>query len=184
MNIITRKQAKEQGLKQYYTGKACVRGHIGHTRKTSDGKCMECSREEDRIKYSSGGREKAYQYRKSSEVYKAYQKEWRKKNYHEKLKHQPKSEARIAYLKKYYEEHKGEKAARTRRRRGQLKQASVFAHEKQAINDFYKNCPEGYHVDHEIPLSHELVCGLHCVANLQYLTAEENLAKGNSFSNE
>lgn len=52
------------------------------------------------------------------------------------------------------------------------------------MNEFYKNCPEGHHVDHEIPLSHPLVCGLHCLANLQYLTAEENLAKGNSFSNE
>jgi len=183
MDIITRKQAKEQGLKQYYTGKACVRGHMGYTRKTSDGKCMECAREDDRVKYYNGGKEKKLAYHRSDK-YKAYQKEWRKKNYHEKLKHQPKSEARIAYLKKYYEEHKGEKAARTRKRRGQLKQASIFAHEKNVINEFYKNCPKGYHVDHIIPLSHPDVCGLHCLANLQYLTAEENLAKGNSFSDE
>ena len=49
------------------------------------------------------------------------------------------------------------------------------------IQEFYRNCPEGYHVDHEIPLMGSNVCGLHVLDNLQYLTAEENMKKGNSF---
>ncbi len=36
-------------------------------------------------------------------------------------------------------------------------------------------------VDHIIPLTNNLVCGLHCHDNLQILTLNENLEKGNKF---
>jgi hypothetical protein len=35
------------------------------------------------------------------------------------------------------------------------------------------------HVDHVIPLQSDLVCGLHCEANLQLLQASDNASKGN-----
>lgn len=50
------------------------------------------------------------------------------------------------------------------------------------IRDIYNKCPEGYHVDHEIPLQGNLVCGLHVETNLQYLTALENMQKGNRYT--
>lgn len=41
--IITRAEAKAQGLKRYYTGVPCVHGHITE-RQTTNGTCIPCSR--------------------------------------------------------------------------------------------------------------------------------------------
>lgn len=41
MEIITRKQAIERGLKRYFTGKSCKRGHVAERRVVSC-ECLEC----------------------------------------------------------------------------------------------------------------------------------------------
>jgi hypothetical protein len=43
MKTITRKEAREAGLKQYFTGKACIHGHIA-PRLVSNKTCIECDR--------------------------------------------------------------------------------------------------------------------------------------------
>lgn len=43
MEIISRKDAKEKGLKRYFTGKECKYGHIAQ-RQTCSGTCLECER--------------------------------------------------------------------------------------------------------------------------------------------
>ena len=51
--------------------------------------------------------------------------------------------------------------------------------EVDEIREFYDNCPEGYHVDHIVPLNGVAARGLHILENLQYLPASENISKGN-----
>lgn len=43
MDIITRKEAKSQGLKYYFTGKPCKNGHV--SKRSITGSCLECRRE-------------------------------------------------------------------------------------------------------------------------------------------
>jgi 5-methylcytosine-specific restriction endonuclease McrA len=65
-------------------------------------------------------------------------------------------------ITKKYE--KSEKGRLMRKRRASLKNVGE-------IKDFYHNRPEGYHVDHIIPLA---LGGKHDIENLQYLSPLEN----------
>lgn len=48
--------------------------------------------------------------------------------------------------------------------------------DRKAMQEFYINRPDGYEVDHIIPISKG---GLHTLSNLQYLTISENRKKSN-----
>lgn len=47
------------------------------------------------------------------------------------------------------------------------------------VENIYANCPEGWHVDHIVPLLGETISGLHVPENLQYLPDWVNHMKGN-----
>ena len=66
-------------------------------------------------------------------------------------------------------------------RRACLKKAAPLWADKEEIRLFYLKCPEGYEVDHIIPLKGDKVSGLHVIENLQYLTVEENRNKSNKY---
>lgn len=76
--------------------------------------------------------------------------------------------------------------AASNKRRAQKLQAtpSWFASEEEAVREFYESCPEGFHVDHKEPILGQRygICGLHTLANLQYLSAADNIKKSNKFT--
>ena len=83
------------------------------------------------------------------------------------------------YKVKYRKEHRDRVNAHTALRRKRVQQNTPPWANKQALLQFYLNCPKGYHVDHVLPLRGKNVSGLHIVENLQYLPAIENMRKGN-----
>lgn len=88
-------------------------------------------------------------------------------------------EKRSAYNKKWARENPGKSTAKTRRyQTRKLNRTPAWA-DQEAITAFYEARPEGYHVDHVLPLNGKTISGLHVLANLQYLPANENIRKGN-----
>lgn len=61
------------------------------------------------------------------------------------------------------------------------KQATPQWLDRRPLADVYKNCPDNMQVDHIIPVTNDLVCGLNVPWNLQYLSAFENNSKNNKF---
>lgn len=86
----------------------------------------------------------------------------------------------LSYQKRYFKTENGKAAYRMgySLRRARVKNAIIelSKEEKQKIKEFYKNRPDGYDVDHIIPISKG---GKHCLINLQYIPSYENRMKRN-----
>lgn len=74
------------------------------------------------------------------------------------------------------------------KRRFRRKNAVPAWSDISAVNRFYEEADRltlesgvEYQVDHIVPLVSDLVCGLHCEANLQVITKYENILKGNRY---
>lgn len=93
-----------------------------------------------------------------------------------------KNKARLcANSAKYAANHLSARAASEAKRRCQKLCATAGFSNLGKIREIYDNCPDGYEVDHIIPLQSKDVCGLHVEWNLQYLTESENASKSNKF---
>lgn len=108
----------------------------------------------------------------------ASKKDYRKKN----------AKSIAAYEIEYRKSNRSKIAGMHARRRAAKSGATVAWACKERINSFYLEAQRltretgiKHHVDHIVPLQSKLVCGLHCEANLQVITAFENISKLNRY---
>lgn len=83
--------------------------------------------------------------------------------------------------KNYYHKHIEKRRAFFASRKKRVREATPSWVNLKEIEEIYLNRPEGYHVDHIIPLNNKTVCGLNVPWNLQYLPCTENMRKGNKW---
>lgn len=174
MEIITRKQALEQGLKRYFTGKACKNGHVAE--RHICGNCVSCHSYE---KYREKKIERSKRYaKKNKDKINAYHRKYNAVN-KDKIK---------KWNEGSYEKYRSYYISKSAAGRATKRRAAVFQSERELIQNLYDQCRRiseetgvTHHIDHIIPLVHPLVCGLHVLSNLRIITAEENLHKSNKF---
>ena len=161
--VSSRKEALASNQTRYFTGKPCKRGHIKE-RYAKTGTCVVCMAEHT-AKWHDENRELRNQQNRERK-----QKPERKRK--NKVLAKAWQQARPRY---------NAYAASLYRMRRLGHNPKMPWQELDELKQFYYDTPEGMTVDHIIPIKHDLVCGLNVIANLQYLTKEENDKKGNYF---
>lgn len=161
MNIITRKEAKEQGLKHYFTGLHCKHGHID-TRQTRNGACSECARIKSKNFYHKyNGKEK----QKTDEKRKI-KSNWRKKH---------KGKVNSWTAARYAAKSKRTPVWLTKDERWLIQEAYELAALRSKLTGIE------WHVDHIVPMQGSNVSGLHCPENLQVIPGQINSTKSNKW---
>jgi hypothetical protein len=181
------KDALNLGLSMYFTGIPCIRGHLT-SRYASSKECFFCRKDKNlnieikkkQKEFSIKNKEKInirakerYKLNKNFETIR-YLAKW--VNNKEAMKARTKN-----WEKKNPEKRKALSKAGNAIRKYKIKQQCPKWANKENIKNIYLNCPNGYHVDHIVPLKGKKVSGLHVEYNLQYLTASENCKKHNKF---
>lgn len=190
LHLISRKVAKANGLKRYFTGNPCIRNHIDE-RMTSTGQCYSCLASDEYVKVKKSCDKRLYKENREKRIKQA--KEYvennkelvvaRRKEHYQKNKYK-----RNAYHKEWSAKNRGICNLYLARYRADKLQRTPGWSDFSAIQIEYelaawcsKVMGEPYHVDHIIPLRGKLVSGLHVSSNLQVIPASENLIKSNQF---
>jgi hypothetical protein len=178
-----RTDAKKAGVKHYFTGKPCTRGHIALRK--AKGSCVDCMKEDwviDNLRRKELPRSEAAKaagrkyYERNKKMVKA------------RAASRP-SEEKKAHKLKYKEANPELYKALTSVRKRRHRDATplwVTAEQKLSMRQLYlqaqqltKITGERYVVDHIVPLISPDVCGLHVPWNLRVITQKENLKKSN-----
>lgn len=185
---LCRKNSKRLGFSLYFTGIPCIKGHTDF-RRTDTGRCIKCTSLE-RNTEEAKERQRIYHKTNWSKILPVKQK-YAKENKVEIAEYQAQyyqenKNKCDEHSKKYRHTDKGRKAGRIKanKRRAILRNALPKWADLEKIKEIYLNCPDGYEVDHEIPLKgidrltkQHVVCGLHVEYNLQYMKKGDNQKK-------
>jgi hypothetical protein len=168
----------------YCTGKPCKRGHYSN-RYVCNNECVQC-----RLEKNFALKEKQ---KKWAEENRERKNLLSKKRYYENIE-QEQARSRQKWIDNPDKIKQTNKAWSDKnpkiwshyaaKRRSSLRQRTPLWANLEAIKQFYLNCPDGYHVDHIIPLRGKTVSGLHVLNNLQYLPASENMRKFNKLEDQ
>jgi flagellum-specific peptidoglycan hydrolase FlgJ len=194
--LITRAEATEKGLTRFFTGVPCKHGHISE-RSTINGCCCECNRIRSKELMAK---------RNATPEGRAKKRESDRKRRADPVKRAQNNEACRLIRRRTYATEEGKRkhrawlesesgrasanASNAKRRASIKSQTPVWVSDEELkeIKKLYKEAARlsretgvKHHVDHIIPLQGELVCGFHCLDNLQILTESENCSKNNRF---
>jgi hypothetical protein len=176
--IISRVAAKDQGLKRYFTGLPCKRGHVCE-RLVSNQSCCKCHYEHAlvwKVQFARTPKGRAKAAARTAAHYAANRETIRDR--------QASPEGKVAarrYRATYYQTPHGGalmRALAARRRADKLKATPPWQSSEE-LDAIYEDRPDGFHVDHIHPLKGKLSCGLNVPWNLQYLPDTDNISKSN-----
>jgi 5-methylcytosine-specific restriction endonuclease McrA len=187
--IISRADAKAQGLTRYFTGSPCKNRHVAE-HFVSDGRCLECRRAKEATRHAKNPARQAAYLAENADKVKARYDAWRTKN-KDKLEAQKaawrdanpdKSRASVAAYRAANPNKVKEKDA-NRRARDRAAEGSHTAADILRIHDEQsgkcaccgKALNGSYHVDHIMPLA---LGGSNWPENLQLLCERDNTSKG------
>lgn len=180
-------EAVSLNVRRYYTGKPCKHGHL-EQRDTKHG-CLGCRRvkKSERGKTPEGRakRRALESRRRKTDTGRAAERARRRRKMEainsDPLLLEAYREKQRERRRRYGATPNGKASFRRKSLEKELKvrQATPPWHDRSSVNEFLANCPDGHHIDHIVPLRGKNVCGLHTLANLQYLPAKENMSKSN-----
>jgi hypothetical protein len=153
MEIISRQEAKARGLKRYFTGEPCPKGHVTE-RHVSSGTCCECTRLSQIIENLTP---------EQIEKVRATTRAWQQANPESNRRSIAKERALDLNVTPSWCDLEAVKAVYLEAER--LTRETGIEH----------------HVDHLVPLRNSHVCGLHVPANLRAIPASENQSKSNKY---